>query len=201
MKVYTQPHNTTWNSQSKDILDSAEYGGLFPNDENVSIPPDPKAWEGITGLVVSRRSIDLIERQSVARNRAFVFIVTAWRLMPIGSMPGRKCDLLRHIFHVSHRSLKQSSMANQNNGTWERHVTFLCDNEESHYLLYRKALSEDLGFENDDTFHHSRVQDSDHVKYLRKRIELGHPGIAKRLENRASGVVTDYLWKKGDQSS
>ncbi|KAK0114917.1 hypothetical protein ONS96_013392 [Cadophora gregata f. sp. sojae] len=92
-------------------------------------------------------------------------------------------------------------MATQNNGTWERHATFFWDNEESHYLMYRKATPEDLGFENDGTFHHYRIEDSDNVKDLRKRIELGHPGLEKRLENRAYGVVTDYLWQNGNQNN
>ncbi|KAG4440290.1 hypothetical protein IFR05_004251 [Cadophora sp. M221] len=218
-----------------DILDSPEFEGLFPNDEFPSIPPDPKAWEGVKGVVVAGRSTDLVERQGAVYVALAITLVAqkvwsavSWAVGLFGlgaSAYGlakdcvqkiRSDGLATHAYWVDpeeekrsseahipllHRSLKESSMATQNNGTWERHATFYWDNEESHYLMYRKATVDDLGYENDGTFHHYRIQDSDHVKDLRKRMALGHPGIEKRLEQRAYGVVTDYLWQNGNQDS
>ncbi|PVH72487.1 hypothetical protein DL98DRAFT_576806 [Cadophora sp. DSE1049] len=104
--------------------------------------------------------------------------------------------------HVSleGRSLKDASMSSENNGTWARHATFYWQGEESHYLLYRRADPEDLGFENDGSFHHYRVEDSDNVKILRAQLSKGHPGIDKRLEKRSYGVVTDYVWRNGNKN-
>ncbi|KAH6718672.1 hypothetical protein BKA61DRAFT_712451 [Leptodontidium sp. MPI-SDFR-AT-0119] len=247
-----------------DILDSLEFEGLFPNDEFPSIPPDPKAWEGVKGVAVAGRSTDLVERQGAVYVALAITLIAqkvwsavSWAVGLFGlgaSAYGlakdcvqnydrsdciiasiglvisvfatgykvksgfriRSDGLATHAYWVdpseekrsseahiplSHQSLKESSMATQNNGTWERHATFYWDNEESHHLMYRKATVDDLGYENDGTFHHYRIQDSDHVKDLRKRMALGHPGIEKRLEERAYGVVTDYLWQNGNQDS
>ena len=79
-----------------------------------------------------------------------------------------------------------------NNGTWHRHATFFWVGRESHYLMYRQASPDDLGFDNDGSFHHYRMQDSDRGKALR---EVGNGGLGKREEDRAYGVVTDYLWQ------
>ncbi|KAH9214904.1 hypothetical protein DL95DRAFT_409055 [Leptodontidium sp. 2 PMI_412] len=226
-----------------DVLDSPEFEGLFPNDEFPSIPPDPKAWEGVKGVAVAGRSTDLVERQGAVYVALAITLIAqkVWSAVSWANYDRSDCiitsiglvisvfataykvksgfrirsdGLATHAYWVdpteekrsseahiplSHRSLKESSMATQNNGTWERHTTFYWDNEESHYLMYRKATVDDLGYENDGTFHHYRIQDSDHVKDLRKRMALGHPGIEKRLEERAYGVVTDYLWQNGNQ--
>ncbi|KAM7195354.1 hypothetical protein V8F20_007573 [Naviculisporaceae sp. PSN 640] len=97
--------------------------------------------------------------------------------------------------HIQARDLAASK-----NGTWERHITFYWDGKESQYLMYRAAHPDDLGHENDDgSFHHYRAQDSDRVIALEK--EHGFHGLlAKREENRAYGVVTDYLWKNEQKS-
>ncbi|KAH7403827.1 hypothetical protein BKA64DRAFT_707299 [Cadophora sp. MPI-SDFR-AT-0126] len=243
-----------------DVLDSPEFAGLFPNDELPSIPPDPEAWKSVKGVVVSRRSSDLAERQAgvvylvlaITLVAQKVWSAVSWAvglfglgasaygvakdcvqkyntadciIASIGLMISpfatgykvksgfrvRSDGLETHAYWIdadegkrtseahiplSHRSLKVSSMATQNNGTWERHATFYWDNEE-----YRKATADDLGFENDGTFHHYRLEDSEHVKDIRKRIALGHPGLEKRLEARAYEVVTDYLWQNGNQEA
>lgn len=62
---------------------------------------------------------------------------------------------------------------------------------------YRKATVDDLGFENDGTFHHYLIQDSDHVKSFQNRTANGHPGLETRAEERAYGVMTDYFWQIG----
>ncbi|KAK3353848.1 hypothetical protein B0T25DRAFT_518823 [Lasiosphaeria hispida] len=66
-----------------------------------------------------------------------------------------------HIPVADRVRLLHESMETENNGTWHRHATYFWDGEESHYLMYRQAHPDDLGHENDGTFHHYRVQDSD----------------------------------------
>ncbi|PVH72488.1 hypothetical protein DL98DRAFT_595950 [Cadophora sp. DSE1049] len=224
-----------------DILDSPELEGLFPNDEFPSIPPDPKAWEGVKGVAVVL-AITLVAQKvwsavswavghfglgasayGLAKDCVQKYdrsdcIIASIELVISAFTTGYKVKsgfrvrsdgLETHAYWIdadeekrtseahiplAHRSLKESSMATQNNGTWERHATFYWDNE-----AYRKATADNLGFENDGTFHHYRVEDSNHVRDLRKRIALGHPGLEKRLEERAYVVVTDYLWQNGNK--
>jgi hypothetical protein len=74
---------------------------------------------------------------------------------------------------------------------------FSCNIADTPWYRYRQAAKEDLGFDNDGSFHHYRVQDSDHMKRLHAQKADGLSALEKRIEKTASGVVTDYLWKNG----
>lgn len=67
------------------------------------------------------------------------------------------------------------SLAAGNNGTWQRYITYYWDGKESHHVLYRRAHADDLGRENDGSFHHYRAQDSERVTALHD--ELGFHGL------------------------
>jgi hypothetical protein len=97
--------------------------------------------------------------------------------------------------------LPQFQKRDVSNGTeWERYVTYYWDDEESQYLLHRLAHPTDLGHENDGTFHQLRAKDSDPVDKLRRSLQ-GRKELSRRLEKRAYGVVTDYLWENNKDKS
>ncbi|KAB8349680.1 hypothetical protein FH972_023696 [Carpinus fangiana] len=99
-----------------------------------------------------------------------------------------------HELHIPalNGMLFAASIATSNNGTWARHATRYVNGEETHHLLYRKAVKADLGFENDGSYHHYRVQDAHRNQ---------HVSLEKRLEKRTYKVVSDYLWKNNGQGN
>ncbi len=61
-----------------------------------------------------------------------------------------------------------------------------------HTLHYRRAHSDDLGVENDGTYHQ--------VRALQPSANMTDTGIVQRAEVNHDGVVMDYLWKNGVES-
>ncbi|EJD55656.1 hypothetical protein AURDEDRAFT_148042 [Auricularia subglabra TFB-10046 SS5] len=87
---------------------------------------------------------------------------------------------------VLNGSLKSASVRSANNGTWELHATFLRSGQATHHLMYRTAHADDLGFANDGSYHHYRVQPtSEYSAHL----------LQARVEDKSNNLVTDYLWK------
>ncbi|KAJ6439264.1 DNA-repair protein rad2 [Purpureocillium lavendulum] len=85
-------------------------------------------------------------------------------------------------------TLKQAAM-NAHNGTEFLHIaTLYSRGTATHTLHYRRAHSDDLGMENDGSYHH-----------VRALSVTDHAENGKRAEVDDSGTVMDYLWKEGNQ--
>jgi hypothetical protein len=77
------------------------------------------------------------------------------------------------------------------NHTFRHVATVYRHDVETHQLFYRHAHPDDLGKENDGTYHHIRAN------------YTGSPpsdAVSRRAESNMDHVVGDYLWKDGDST-
>jgi hypothetical protein len=87
--------------------------------------------------------------------------------------------------------IRAASLRGGLNGTWVRIATTYINDTEAHHLHHRLAVAEDLGFENDGSYHHFRATPAPAM--LRR--------LGVRAEDNDNGVVVDYLWKDGYQGN
>lgn len=88
---------------------------------------------------------------------------------------------------VINGSLIRASIKSHNNGTWVHHATtYDKDGSEVYHLLYRRAHPDDLGFANNGSYHHYRLQSAPNPSTnTTKRTDM----------QRNDGMVFDYSWQ------
>lgn len=94
-----------------------------------------------------------------------------------------------HIPLEPGQNLKKAAIATGNNGTWHHIATFHHATGGEWLLHYRLAAKEDLGADNDGSYHHLRAHSAAHKP----------TAMATRSdEDSAGGVVADYLWQDNE---
>ncbi|KIJ45396.1 hypothetical protein M422DRAFT_46830 [Sphaerobolus stellatus SS14] len=91
-------------------------------------------------------------------------------------------------------SVSEAALRNGSTLDWQHQVTAFYKGEETHRVYYRQAHTDDLGKENDGSYHHYRVRPSPSMlERIRKLRQAA--GLKEREEADSYGLVSDYLWR------
>jgi hypothetical protein len=89
------------------------------------------------------------------------------------------------VEHSSSGALWRAARASGNE-TWSHIATVSYNGTALHHIMHRLASADDLGHENNGSFHHLRAQSPQSMS-------------KKRDEDNVGGVVADYIFKDGNQ--
>ena len=102
----------------------------------------------------------------------------------ISACDGPNTNLVPHIATDGHPNLLKAAVTNIKAVNWTHIATEYTGETATHNILYRLAVADDLGLENDGSYHHFRASQPD--------------TISERAGNNYGGIVSDYIWRAGN---